>query len=96
MLATLDMQVFHLYRFHINGIVLSLVFGGGGKEIFNFSTILYIKEILLLVFVGILPIILFFVIQKNINRYPFLLANFFKLRQEKIRATCILTLAKPR
>ena len=68
MLATLDMQVFHLYRFHINGIVLSLVFGGGGKEIFNFSTILYIKEILLLVFVGILPIILFFVIQKNINR----------------------------
>ena len=33
----LDMMVYQLYRFHINGIVLSMFFGKGGREIFNFS-----------------------------------------------------------
>ena len=36
-----DMLVYDIYRFHINGIMLSMFFGKGGGEIFNFSTSLY-------------------------------------------------------
>lgn len=48
----LDMMVYQLYRFHINGIVLSMFFGKGGREIFNFSPILYLQ--IGLSFIGVL------------------------------------------
>lgn len=53
-LLFLNMQVYDIYRFHINGFVLNLVFGGGGSEIFTFDTALYIREALLLaIFIAI-------------------------------------------
>lgn len=53
-LLFLNMQVYDIYRFHINGFVLNLVFGGGGSEIFTFDTSLYIREALLLaIFIAI-------------------------------------------
>lgn len=36
-------QVYNLYRFHINGLVLNMAFGKGGNEIFQFDWRLYLK-----------------------------------------------------
>lgn len=41
-LACLNGYVFALYKFHINGFVLSLYFGEGGDEIFTFDSSLYL------------------------------------------------------
>lgn len=41
----LNSQVFSIYHFHINGFVLSMVFGKGAGEIFNFDILLYLKEV---------------------------------------------------
>lgn len=43
-LCLINLQVFQLYRFHLNGIILNMVFGPGAGEIFNFSPWLYLKE----------------------------------------------------
>ena len=43
-LVFLDMQVYNLYRFHINGFVLNMVFGQNATEVFAFSPLLYLKE----------------------------------------------------
>ena len=56
-LIYLNSQVYALYRFHINGFVLNLVFGDGAGEIFEFAPMVYVKQALLfallvLVFVG--------------------------------------------
>ena len=40
----LNSQVYAIYHFHINGFVLSMVFGEGAGEIFNFDALLYLKE----------------------------------------------------
>ncbi|MCK9159887.1 MAG: DUF3413 domain-containing protein [Bacteroidaceae bacterium] len=36
-------EVFSLYHFHINGIVLNMVFGTGSAQIFDFNIVLYLK-----------------------------------------------------
>lgn len=41
-LACLNGYVFALYKFHINGFVLSLVFGEGADEIFTFDSSIYL------------------------------------------------------
>lgn len=43
-LLLLDMQVFAIYRFHINGFVLNMLTGPGATDIFTFDTLLYLKE----------------------------------------------------
>lgn len=43
-LAHLDAQVYAIYRFHINGFVLNMVFGPGAGEIFTFDKMLLFKE----------------------------------------------------
>lgn len=48
----LNSQVYGIYHFHINGFVLSMVFGEGAGEIFNFSILLYLKEIALFLIVA--------------------------------------------
>lgn len=54
LLLFLDMQVFNIYRFHINGFVLNMVFSPHATDIFTFDTMLYVKEILLfLILIGI-------------------------------------------
>lgn len=39
----LNSQVYAIYHFHINGFVLSMVFGEGAGEIFNFDIMLYLN-----------------------------------------------------
>ena len=56
-LIYLNSQVYALYRFHINGFVLNLVFGEGAGEIFEFAPMVYVKQtllfvLLILIFVG--------------------------------------------
>ena len=40
----LNRQVYQLYRFHINGIILNMFFGSGASEIFNFDGTMLLKE----------------------------------------------------
>jgi membrane-anchored protein YejM (alkaline phosphatase superfamily) len=61
----LNSFVFDLYKFHINGIVLELVFGGGATDIFVFDFSLYIKFFVLLILAVILPSILIEVIARK-------------------------------
>lgn len=49
LLIFIDMQVYDIYRFHINGFVLNMVTSSGASEIFRFDTMLYIKEIVFFV-----------------------------------------------
>lgn len=49
-LACLNGYVFSLYKFHINGFVLSLYFGEGGNEIFTFDTSIYVFAIAVIAF----------------------------------------------
>ena len=50
----INAYVYALYKFHINGIVLSLFFGEGGSEIISFDIAVYVKSagIILLFIVG--------------------------------------------
>lgn len=48
----LNSQVYAIYHFHINGFVLSMVFGEGAGEIFNFDIMLYLNEIALFLVVA--------------------------------------------
>lgn len=43
-LAYVNMQVYSLYRFHINGFVLNMFFGESRDDIFTFDVMLYVKE----------------------------------------------------
>lgn len=64
-----DSVVFSLYRFHINGFVLSLVFGGGFSNIFQFSLSQYA-----LVIGGLLAVLALFL---------FLSRKFFALLEKR-------------
>lgn len=50
-LILLNLQVFRIYHFHINGLILNMVFGSGAGEIFTFDTMVYVKEIISLLFI---------------------------------------------
>lgn len=53
----LNSQVYAIYHFHINGFVLSMVFGEGAGEIFNFDIMLYLKEIALFLVVAAIVVV---------------------------------------
>lgn len=55
-LVQFDAQVYAIYRFHINGFILNMVFGPGAGEVFNFDTSLYVREGLLLLGIGLLSL----------------------------------------
>ena len=44
MVAFVNMQVYKIYRFHINGFILNMLTGPGAGDIFDFDTQLYITE----------------------------------------------------
>lgn len=44
LLIFVNMQVYDIYRFHINGFVLNMVFSSAAGDIFVFDTKLYLKE----------------------------------------------------
>jgi membrane-anchored protein YejM (alkaline phosphatase superfamily) len=54
----IDGLVFDLYRFHINGIVLNMVFGPGSSEIFDFSLSLYLKVIVMIICIAAINVLL--------------------------------------
>ncbi|MBR2624374.1 MAG: DUF3413 domain-containing protein, partial [Paludibacteraceae bacterium] len=51
--AILDNLVYQLYRFHINGFVLNMVFSSAGLQIFDFDIMLYAKAIVVVLSVFI-------------------------------------------
>lgn len=58
----LDSSVYQLYRFHINGFVLDLIFGGGVSQILQFSFSQYLMGFLVcVVFVGIMLITAYYI-----------------------------------
>ena len=68
-LIFLNMQVYHIYRFHINGMVLSMVMGEGASDIFVFSPLLYLKEVGLLALIALLCVGLWFVAVRLYRRF---------------------------
>ncbi len=64
-LLVLDTYIFDLYRFHINGFVLNLVFGGAFFEIFTLDAIVYFKAFLFLLLV---ILVMLFTAQKVFKR----------------------------
>jgi hypothetical protein len=48
MLAFVNMQVYKIYRFHLNGFILNMLTGPNAGDIFDFDTKLYMTEGLLL------------------------------------------------
>ena len=58
MVAFVNMQVYRIYRFHINGFILNLLTGPGAGDIFDFDVKLYLTEGLLLAAIAALCIAL--------------------------------------
>ncbi|UPS44773.1 sulfatase-like hydrolase/transferase [Prevotella sp. E15-22] len=53
-MAFINMQVYKIYRFHINGFIINMITGPNAGDIFDFSPYLYLTEgISLLVVIGI-------------------------------------------
>lgn len=75
----LNSQVYAIYHFHINGFVLSMVFGEGAGEIFNFDIMLYLKEIALFLVVAAIVIGVWYVSyllwKKRQKAYAWLIAG---------------------
>ena len=60
MTAFVNMQVYKIYRFHINGFILNLLTGPGAGDIFDFDTKLYLTEGVMLVGIVVLCVALWF------------------------------------
>ena len=58
MLAFVNLQVFKIYRFHINGFIFNMLTGPAAGDIFDFDTKLYLSEGLLLVVILMVMIVL--------------------------------------
>jgi membrane-anchored protein YejM (alkaline phosphatase superfamily) len=52
MLAFVNMQVYKIYRFHLNGFILNMLTGPNAGDIFDFSPWLYLTEGLLLLLIA--------------------------------------------
>lgn len=77
----LNSQVYAIYHFHINSFVLSMVFGEGAGEIFNFDMLLYIKEICLFLVVAAIVVGVWYLSHrlwlKRQKAYAWLVAGVF-------------------
>lgn len=77
----LNSQVYAIYHFHINGFVLSMVFGEAAGEIFTFSIWLYLKEIALFLLVAAIVIAIWYASQRlwlwRKKAYAWLVAGCF-------------------
>jgi len=54
----LDIFVFEIYKFHINGFVIELLLGGGATDIFVFDWGLYLRFGALVLFFAVLPVVI--------------------------------------
>ena len=60
MVSIVNMQVYRIYRFHINGFILNLLTGPGAGDIFDFDAKLYFTEGLLLLGIAAVCVALWF------------------------------------
>ncbi len=67
-LMVINTYVYSFYKFNLNGIVFGLVLGGG-NEIFELGTIIYLKFILLAFLTAVLPFLIAGWIAKRTYRY---------------------------
>ena len=58
-------QVYNLYRFHINGLILNMAFGGGGGEIFQFDWRLYLKYSIFITLILFLYVLAIYLCRRN-------------------------------
>ena len=56
MLAFVNLQVYKIYRFHINGFIINMLTGPAAGDIFDFDVKLYLSEGLLLLVILLLAI----------------------------------------
>lgn len=45
-----NLEIFRIYRFHFNGIILNMLTGPGAGEIFNIGGVVYFKSALIIAF----------------------------------------------
>ena len=49
-LIVANLEIFRIYRFHFNGIILNMLTGPGAGEIFNIGGVVYFKSALIIAF----------------------------------------------
>ncbi len=64
----LDIKVYELYRFHINGFVLEMITGAGFSQIFVIDTLLILKCALVIVLISSFYIGIFYASRTLVNR----------------------------
>ncbi len=69
MITFINMQVYHIYRFHINGFIINLLTGPGAGDIFDFDVKLYLTEGLILLLIAAVDIALWFAASKLTPRF---------------------------
>jgi len=78
----IDIFVFDIYKFHINGFVIDLILGGAATDIFVFDWALYLKFALLVICFAIAPFVIISLIT--------LRKNYKYLKPKYIKLSCIL------
>ena len=68
MLAFVNLQVYRIYRFHINGFILNMLTGPNAGDIFDFDIKLYLSEGLILLLILALGVGLWFVCKRLTSR----------------------------
>ena len=68
-LAFVNMQVYKIYRFHINGFILNMILGPNAGDIFDFDTKLYLTESLMFLVIIAVCIGLWFLAARVAGRF---------------------------
>lgn len=79
--AFINMQVYRIYRFHINGFIMNLLTGPGAGDIFDFDAKLYFTEGIMLLGIVAISIALWFVSLKLSSKI---------VNSQLIKSTCLL------
>lgn len=69
-LAFVNMQVYKIYRFHINGFILNMLTGPNAGDIFDFDTKLYLTEGLLFLLIVGICVGLWWLCGRLVTRWP--------------------------
>ena len=68
MIAFINLQVYRIYRFHINGFILNMLTGPDAGDIFDFDVKLYFSEGLILALIVALSVGLWFICKRLTDR----------------------------
>ena len=88
-LALLDNSVYNLYRFHINGFIINMVFGENASQIFIFDSILIIKASFVVLLLGAINVGLYILVKKLLRAKLSYLRVFVSLVLITLAAQCI-------